>query len=291
MGKIMKKFLAMVCAAALVLAMFTGCGGSQTDLLQKIKEEGKMTVALSPDFAPMEFVDISKSGQDQYVGFDVTLAQYIADELGVELVIEAMSFDASQAAVSTKAVTMSISGYSYTEDRAENFEISDGYYTNNESNQCILVPAGQAADYAAAEAFSGKKLGAQNASLQYDLLTSQLPDAEPSLVTDLNTGVLELAAGNIDGLCVAKGNGEMIMDANPGQFEFATWEFAIDDDANVILLPKGETALLEEVNKILAKANEAGYYPVWYAEAVGYAKSANAQEVSIPDEGGADSEG
>ena len=33
---------------------------------------------LSPDFSPMEFVDSSKTGQDQYVGFDVTLAKYIA---------------------------------------------------------------------------------------------------------------------------------------------------------------------------------------------------------------------
>ena len=41
---------------------------------------GSLTVAISPDFAPMEFVDVSKSGQDQYVGFDVTLAKYIAEK-------------------------------------------------------------------------------------------------------------------------------------------------------------------------------------------------------------------
>ena len=73
-----------------------------------------MHVALSPDFAPMEFVDTSKTGQDQYVGFDVTLAKYIADKLGVKLVIEPMSFEACQAAVSTKDVDLSISGYSRT---------------------------------------------------------------------------------------------------------------------------------------------------------------------------------
>lgn len=66
----------------------------------------------------MEFVDSSKTGQDQYVGFDITLAKYIAENLGVELAIEPMGFDASQTAVYTGSVPMSISGYSWTEDRA-----------------------------------------------------------------------------------------------------------------------------------------------------------------------------
>lgn len=96
--------------------------------LEKIKADGVLTVALSPDFSPMEFVDSSKTGQDQYVGFDITLAKYIAENLGVELVIEPMGFDASQTAVYTGSVPMSISGYSWTEDRAENYELSDYYY-------------------------------------------------------------------------------------------------------------------------------------------------------------------
>ena len=54
----------------------------------------------------MEFVDSSKTGQDQYVGFDITLAKYIAENLGVELVIEPMGFDASQTAVYTGSVPM-----------------------------------------------------------------------------------------------------------------------------------------------------------------------------------------
>ena len=46
--------------------------------LEQIKADGVLTVALSPDFTPMEFVDSSKEGQEQYVGFDVSLANFIA---------------------------------------------------------------------------------------------------------------------------------------------------------------------------------------------------------------------
>ena len=108
---------------------------SLANALEKIKADGVLTVALSPDFSPMEFVDSSKTGQDQYVGFDITLAKYIAENLGVELVIEPMGFDASQTAVYTGSVPMSISGYSWTEDRAENYELSDYYYAGEKRDE------------------------------------------------------------------------------------------------------------------------------------------------------------
>lgn len=74
------------------------------------------------------------------MGFDITLAKYIAENLGVELVIEPMGFDASQTAVYTGSVPMSISGYSWTEDRAQNYELSDYYYAGeNETRQALLI--------------------------------------------------------------------------------------------------------------------------------------------------------
>ena len=199
-------------------------------VLDQIKADGVLYVTLSPDFAPMEFVDSSKDGQEQYVGFDVTLAKYIADYIGVDLVIEPMSFDTS------------------------------------------------------AEGFSGVDVGAQNASLQMNLLTSQLPDANPITIGDLGVGVLELQNGSIEALAVAKGNAEMIIDSNPNLM-ICPWEFevAAEYDANVILITKGETALLNVVNEALAKAYADGLYGTWYEDAVALAKSENAAEVSVED--------
>ena len=254
-------------------------------MLDQIKADGVLYVTLSPDFAPMEFVDSSKDGQEQYVGFDVTLAKYIADYIGVDLVIEPMSFDACQTAVYTGSVPMSISGYSWTEERGENYEISDYYYAgDNETEQVILIKKTDADKYNSAEDFSGVDVGAQNASLQMNLLTSQLPDANPITIGDLGVGVLELQNGSIEALAVAKGNAEMILDSNPdlmicpGEFEVAA-----EYEANVILITKGETALLNVVNEALAKAYADGLYGTWYEDAVALAKSENAAEVSVED--------
>ena len=82
----MKKLIAL--ALVLLLGLLTACG----------RKDDVLKVAMSPDFAPMEFVDLSKTGQAQFVGFDVRLAEYLAKELGRELEIVPMSFDACQTA-------------------------------------------------------------------------------------------------------------------------------------------------------------------------------------------------
>lgn len=279
--KTVNKILSMLLACVMLFAL-CACG-SQEDALEAIKKAGVLKVTLSPDFSPMEFVDSSKEGQEQYVGFDVSLAKYIAEYIGVELEITAMNFDACQTAVYTGNVPMSISGYSWTEDRAENYEISDYYYAgDNETEQVILIRAADADKYKSFADLAGKKVGAQNASLQMQLVQEQLPDSECVSIGDIAVGVLELQSGNIEALAVAKGNGEMIIMSNP-DLVICEQQFDVkaEYEANVILIKKGETALLEVVNEALAKAYAEGLYAEWYDEAKALAATEAALEVTV----------
>ena len=298
----MKKLFAMLLALVMTMGLMA-CGAQPTaandtdgdaagedaavtepaNALEKIKADGVLTVALSPDFSPMEFVDSSKTGQEQYVGFDITLAKYIAENLGVELVIEPMGFDASQTAVYTGSVPMSISGYSWTEERAQNYELSDYYYAGeNETRQALLIKKENADKYASPEELAGQDVGAQNASLQMQLVTEQLTGADPVSIGDITVGVMELKSGNIEALAVAYGNAEMIVDANP-DLVICTWEFDVKAEyaANVIMMQKGETELLDAVNAILAQAKDSNLYDGWYKDAVELGKSENAQELTL----------
>jgi len=290
----MKKFVALLLALVMALSL-VACGNTASDApaaddsaepanaLEKILADGELHVALSPDFSPMEFVDSSKEGQEQYVGFDVSLAQYIADELGVKLVIEAMGFDACQTAVYTGNVPMSISGYSITEERAANYELSDYYYAGeNETAQVILIKKEDAAKYTKPEDFNGVDVGAQVASLQMNMVTGQLPDANPVAIGDITVGVMELQSGNIEALAVAEGNATMILEANP-ELVVCDWQFEVsaEQENNVILIQKGEVELLAKVNEILAKAYDAGLYGGWYEAAVELGKSESASELSL----------
>ena len=257
----MKKLIAMTLVLTLALSLLAACGGSDKPVLK---------VSISPDFAPMEFVDPTKTGQDQFVGFDVSLAKYIANELGMELEIMPMDFDACQAAVASGKVDMSISGFSWLPEREENYNLSDYYYAGeNETEQVLIVLAENAGKYTDAASLSGLKIGAQGASLQESLVKEQLPDCELVVYTDINTGLLQLKKGDFDAMAVAIGNANALI-ANNSDVAMSGFQFFVDEKMtnNLILLKKGNDELTAKVNEILAKAEAAGLYETWYEEAL-----------------------
>lgn len=281
---IMKKMIALALTAVMTIGVFTGCSSSGSNGAGTGKAlytvsgnfknveidtvtEGKLTVATSPDFAPMEFVDPTKTGQDMYMGFDVTLAQFIADSLGLELVIMPLDFDACQTAVYTGAVDMSISGFSWTAERAENANLSGYYYAGeNESEQVLITLAENEGLYDTAEKLAGAKVAAQNASLQQSLVEEQLPDSKLELFTSLSTGVLQLKNGDFACIAVADGNADAIISNNPELIK-SGFEFYVDpsETGNVILLQKGADELTDVVNQILEESES--YWDSWYANA------------------------
>ncbi len=304
----MKKIVSLILAALMLASMMAGCGSSapaaataETTAAAETSAEtaaeestaaaaevktvtpGALTVATSPDFAPMEFMDLTKQGQDQYVGFDLTLAKYIAESMGLELVVMPMSFDACQTAVYAGTVDMAISGFSWTEDRAQNYNTSNYYHAgDNEDEQVLITLASNGDKFATADGLKGAKIGAQNASLQQSLTTEQLPDSELVLFADLGTGVLQLKNGDFDCIAVAKGNGEAIIANNP-EVAMAGFNFVVDEKytGNVILLQKGADALTEAVNAALDSSKD--QWDTWYTEA----KAISGIEQSFDDQGNA----
>lgn len=270
MKKIKKLFCAAL-AAAMLMATMSGCGSSQ-NRLEKILESGKLVLATSPDFAPLEFEDLS-SGEAQYVGSDIELAKYIAEKLGVELEISAMDFSAVQAAIPSGQADIAISGFARTEERAQNMELSTPFNITEDGGQTVLVAKGQGANYTAAEDFSGLQIGAQNGSLQYNLVSSQLPeDVEIVPVGSLNDGVLMLETGKIDALASDLSNAELLLESHDG-IETTDFMFEYSSEGNVAAVKKGETELIEAVNEIIEEVNELGLYDQWKEEATELAKS------------------
>ena len=283
----MKKTVSMILAVLLMASLLVGCGSTSantsTTASVKTVTTGKLTVATSPDFAPMEFMDPTKSGQDAYVGFDLTLAKYIADAMGLELQIMPMSFDACQTAVYAGTADMAISGFSWTEDRAQNYNTSNYYHAgDNEDEQVLITLASNGDKFATAEGLKGAKIGAQNASLQQSLTSEQLTDSELVLFTDLGTGVLQLKNGDFDCIAVAKGNGDSIIANNP-EIAMSGFKFVVDEKytGNVILLQKGNDALTEAVNAALDSSKD--QWNDWYAAAKELA--VNGVEQSFDDNG------
>lgn len=110
----------------------TGGESVHSSRLDAILERGYIEVATEPSFAPNEFIDTTKTGQDRYAGSDIQLANYIANELGVELRLKPMDFTTVLGSITSGKYDLAISALAYTPERAEAMNLSKGYYFGSE---------------------------------------------------------------------------------------------------------------------------------------------------------------
>ncbi|MBQ1447202.1 MAG: transporter substrate-binding domain-containing protein [Solobacterium sp.] len=142
-----------------------------TGKLKEVLDKGTLVIATSPDYPAAEFIT-----EDGVVyGNEMMLAKYIADCLGVDLVIETMDFNAVLTAVDTGKVDLALSGFGWKEDREEAFELSLGYIGDSSvSFHTLIVPAADADKYHSLEDFLGTHIMAQANSLQEMYVRDQI---------------------------------------------------------------------------------------------------------------------
>ena len=95
------------------------------------KADKQLVVATNAEFAPWEYKEGNK-----FYGIDMEIAQLIANELGLELVIDDMEFDAVVGAVGKQNVDIAMSGITITTERLGVINFSTPYYT--ESIVCVV---------------------------------------------------------------------------------------------------------------------------------------------------------
>ena len=172
----MKKVLSVL-VILLCVFFIVGCKKKETKDLGLV-EDGKLIVVTSSDYAPYDFINLTKTGQDKFVGSDITLAKYLADKLGLQLVIKAMDFNALLTALDSGKADLAIAGLSYTEERAA-YMFSSCYYGDGDGGQIVVTLKDNSDKYNSLESLNVKenKIAAQNGALQVGLVKSQLPNA------------------------------------------------------------------------------------------------------------------
>lgn len=232
--------------------------------LAAIKEAGVLKIATSPDYPPYEFEDLTKSGQDKYVGADMELAKHIADKLGVSLEINAMAFDACLAAVSEGRVDLTICGMVPKDERKTAMDFTNVYY--NDGGQVIVTLKEQADQYKSLDDFAGKKVAAQNGTLQFDLVTEQLPNSQCELITAVPDGIMMLKTGKVDAIALASVSAENYV-ANYPDLVICEPQFEYNSLGVVAGVVKNEPELLDALNVIIDEVIESQVYYQWIEEA------------------------
>ena len=213
-------------------------------------EKGKLTVATSPDFAPYEFYAIDANGQPQLAGFDMDLAKYIADYLGLELEVVPMDFDGTIMELSQGNVDLGMAGYSPSPDREDVMDFSDVYITGGQSFVCLKDNADK---FKSLEDTNNSEytIGAQVGSIQAGLAKENSPEAdilEMAKVTDI---IADLLSGKMDGAYIET----MVAESYAKNYPELDIVLSVPYDAegSVVGVKKGNEALLKGVNEAIAK--------------------------------------
>ena len=215
--------------------------------------EGKLKVATSPDFAPYEFYHIDEDGNPQLAGFDISLAQRIADELGLELEIVPMDFDGILMELQSGNVDLGISGFSPTPERAEVFDFSELYYMGGQS---FCVNAENAEKYKDFADFAGLPVGAQTGSIQYELAQENTADANIIGLAKVTDIVNELITGKLEGAFIETAVAEQYAKNYPELC--VLWDVPYDTEGSAVAVAKGHEDLLNAVNDVITAALEDG---------------------------------
>ena len=272
----MKKILALLLACILLLAL-CACGGG--DVRQGTINDGKLVVAMECAYAPYNWTQPDdsngavpiKDSSDYAYGYDVMMAKYIADKLGLELEIVKSDWESIIPAIQSSTVDVGICGQSVTSERLEMVDFTDPYYY---ATIVTVVPEGGAYANAASVAdLAGGTCTSQLNTIWYNNCLPQIPDAEilpgqesaPAMI-------VALTSGRVDYIVTDQPTGLAAVAANPGlkMLEF-TGDGAFEvsqEDINIgISLLKGNTELCEAINGVLANLSEADYTE-WMNQAI-----------------------
>ena len=257
-----KMFMKMVLGTMSVLAL-AACGNTSepadsaatagSSALQEIKDSGKLVIGTCADYPPYEW-HLIKDGKDEIIGFDIDIAQAIADELGVELEIKDMDFDGLIPALSTGKIDMIIAGMNPTDERKQSVDFTDIYYTQKDA---LVIKSEDAENIQSENDLKKASLATQKATIQETYLLENFPDAALQSVPKWNTAILSLVTGKVDAVLMVETVAKQYVEQNEG-LEIAGFDVASTPNESAIAVAKDNKDFLDAVNDILDEMKESG---------------------------------
>jgi len=243
-----KRIFSLLLVAVLAISL-SACGTKDGDdaSLEYIEKNGKFILGLDDSFPPMGFRDDA----DNIVGFDIDLANAVADKLGVELVLQPIEWTAKEQELQTKNIDCIWNGFSITEERLAQLTLSIPYMENTIA-MVVVRDSGinNKADMA------GKRLAVQGGSSAEEALNSDdNKDFRESLgevngsFKDYVTALMDLETGNSDAVLMDSVVADYMI--NEAGKDFVVLDDSLVAEEYAIGFRKGDQKLVDAVNKAL----------------------------------------
>ncbi|MCR5177774.1 MAG: transporter substrate-binding domain-containing protein [Lachnospiraceae bacterium] len=250
----MKKTTKAVVSAVLVVAMTASCGSagsagkSDKDLLTQVKERGTLVVAMEGQWAPWTYHDET----DKLVGFDVEVAEGIAEKLGVKAEFVEGEWDGLFAGLDSGRYDMIANGVEITDERKEkyDFTIPYGYIKTS------LIVSADNNEIKSFEDLKGK-ITTNSLASTYETIARSYGVADVLGVDTIDETMNLVLSGRADATLNANVSFYDYMNVHP---DAALKEVAQTRDASMVSVPvrKGEEAFLEAVNKAIEDLRNEG---------------------------------
>lgn len=262
----MKRFFTTVLALTLALSL-TACGTKVTigtppastdktpaapaakTQLDEIKAAGKIVLGTSADYPPYEFHKVV-DGKDTIVGWEMDMAQAVAQELGVKLEIKESAFDNLIADLMAKKVDIVISAMTINDDRKKSVDFSQPYW---KAGQVVMTLKEKAATYKTDADFSGKTIAVQLGTTGEEE-AKKIAGAKVKPMERFDAAVLDLLSGKAD-LVICDYTVGKNYEKNNAKLQVIK---ELNSEENGVVIRKGNKELVDAVNAALAKIKADG---------------------------------
>lgn len=213
--------------------------------LAEVLVRSKIIVGVNAYNPPICFYN----NKDEITGFDIDVFEEIANIMNIEVEFRPIVPTEVNELINTGAIDCIASGFSYSDERNEAYELSQAYLRNS-----VVILTLKSRNIRTMADLKGKKIGGQKGSLGADLiknnpdLMSQIHSLNdsyeniPQILGDLKTLGIDACVGDISLMAE-------YLNKEPGVYSLV--EQAIALDSYVYAFKKGNKALKAEIERVL----------------------------------------
>ena len=202
--------------AGLTVALLLTSAVAQADSLADVKKSGELSAAMSGAYPPFNFID---STTNKVVGFDASIAEAIAERLGVKAKIVTTAWDGFIAGLLASKYDSIVGSMTITPEREKAVDFVGPYY---HAGRGVFVADGSAIK--SLGDIKGKTVGVtlgethEKWARQQEGWTIKTYKGLPELLLELKTGRVDaIIADNVAVLVAAKNSGDKVAQlATPG---------------------------------------------------------------------------
>lgn len=243
--------LAIIIIAIVAVVFATKTKTKETgDSLSRILNKNTFILGLDDSFPPMGY----RNENNEIVGFDIDVAKEVCKRLGVQLVIQSISWNAKEQELNSYNIDCIWNGMSINEKRKEAMSLSDSYMTNrmifvvkNESNIQKL------------EDLTGKNIGVQSGSSAEETLEASNVYSQANQIisyADNITAFMDMETNQTEAVFVDEVLANYYIASNNKNYRIL--DEALDEEQYAIGFRKQDTELCNKVNEILKEMKTDG---------------------------------